>query len=130
MTQSLGESLFDAESSVRGPWPAAPSLMRVCMKRGVDVVLSVTLLCLLSPVIVLVSAATKLDSRGPVFYRASRLGWRGTALEVLKFRKMLHGASGQPLTGYDDPRFTRVGAFLREPSWTSYRNCGTSCEAK
>jgi lipopolysaccharide/colanic/teichoic acid biosynthesis glycosyltransferase len=112
MTQSFGESVFDAESSVRGPWRASSSFASVATKRGVDIVLSSTLLCFLSPVIVLVCVATKLDSRGPVFYRASRVGWRGQTLEVLKFRKMLHGAAGQPLTEHDDPRFTRIGRVL------------------
>ena len=81
-------------------------------KRAVDFSISATLLILLVPVIALVAVAIKLDSRGPVFYRALRVGHRGQRLRMLKFRKMHDGASGLPLTAAKDQRFTRVGRFL------------------
>jgi lipopolysaccharide/colanic/teichoic acid biosynthesis glycosyltransferase len=82
------------------------------LKRGLDVVLSAGLLLLLSPVLVACCVAIKLESRGPIFYRARRVGWRGRTLEVLKFRKMHDGATGNALTGDVDPRFTRIGRLL------------------
>ncbi len=82
------------------------------LKRTFDFAVSAILLALLLPVIVLVAIAIKVDSHGPVFYRCSRVGYRGHALRMLKFRKMHDGVSGPPLTAAEDGRFTRVGKFL------------------
>ena len=82
------------------------------VKRLLDLSVAVALLAIALPLIVLVAVAIKLDSRGPVFYRCRRVGFRGKELRMLKFRKMLHGASGAALTTSDDARFTRVGWFL------------------
>ncbi len=60
----------------------------------------------------MIAIAVKLDSPGPVFYRARRVGHRGRPLVMLKFRKMEESATGGPLTVDRDPRLTRVGAFL------------------
>lgn len=81
-------------------------------KRSFDVAVSSVLLLLLSPIVFICAIAVKLESRGPVFYRAHRVGRNGEELLVLKFRKMFDGASGQALTGEHDPRFTRMGRFL------------------
>ncbi len=82
------------------------------VKRLFDFVVSLAFLLLLSPILLLCAIAIKLESRGPVFYRARRVGRDGSELLVLKFRKMFDGASGQALTGERDPRFTRMGRFL------------------
>jgi lipopolysaccharide/colanic/teichoic acid biosynthesis glycosyltransferase len=81
-------------------------------KRGVDIVFATTVLLLMLPVIAMVALAIVLESRGPVFYRAERVGLNGRRLRMLKFRKMHHHASGLPLTRDDDERFTRIGRFL------------------
>jgi len=90
---------------------AAPITSRM-VKRTLDVGIAAFLLVLFSPVLVVICAAIKMDSRGPVFYRASRVGLHGRALHVLKFRKMREDVSGHPLTGHADTRFTRIGHFL------------------
>ncbi len=82
------------------------------VKRGLDIAVSGLALFVLSPVLGACMLAIKLESPGPVFYRASRVGRGGRELPVLKFRKMRDGAQGQALTGEDDPRFTRIGGFL------------------
>jgi lipopolysaccharide/colanic/teichoic acid biosynthesis glycosyltransferase len=82
------------------------------LKRAIDVAVSFALLIFLLPVWILFCLAIKLESPGPIFYRARRVGWRGKALRVLKFRKMHDGATGTALTGNEDPRFTRLGRFL------------------
>ena len=82
------------------------------LKRGLDVFLSGALLILVAPVFGACCVAIKLESRGPVFFRARRQGFRGRPLQVLKFRKMVEGATGHPLTGDIDPRFTRIGRLL------------------
>jgi lipopolysaccharide/colanic/teichoic acid biosynthesis glycosyltransferase len=81
-------------------------------KRLCDVSLAALILVIAIPVVLACAIAIKVESRGPVFYRASRVGRGGSELRLLKFRKMYHGASGQPLTGDVDPRFTRIGRFL------------------
>jgi lipopolysaccharide/colanic/teichoic acid biosynthesis glycosyltransferase len=81
-------------------------------KRLLDVAVSGALLLVLLPVIVLVAAAVKLTSRGPVFFRCARVGLLGSELWMLKFRKMRDGAAGPALTTKDDARFTRVGRLL------------------
>jgi lipopolysaccharide/colanic/teichoic acid biosynthesis glycosyltransferase len=54
----------------------------------------------------------RLDSPGPAFFRCDRVGYRGRPLRMLKFRKMVVGAHGAPLTLARDERFTRLGRFL------------------
>ena len=84
-----------------------------------DRLLSLLILILVSPVMVVIAVAIKLDSNGPVFFRQMRHGWDGKPFAVLKFRTM-NGHQEQPGTvtqaSKDDPRVTRVGAFLRENS--------------
>ena len=80
--------------------------------RALDVAIAVGLLMLLVPVIVTVAGAIKLESRGPVFYRARRVGLHGREFAMLKFRKMRADASGPRLTSPLDDRFTRIGRFL------------------
>jgi lipopolysaccharide/colanic/teichoic acid biosynthesis glycosyltransferase len=82
------------------------------LKRVVDVVVSSMLLLLFAPVILVLSVAIKLESRGPVFYRCLRVGQNGTDLVMLKFRKMHDGAGGPALASANDERFTRLGPFL------------------
>jgi lipopolysaccharide/colanic/teichoic acid biosynthesis glycosyltransferase len=83
-------------------------------KRVVDVSLSFAFLLVLAPLILVIAGAIKVESRGPVFYRALRVGRFGRPLAVLKFRKMFDGARGSALTISHDDRLTRVGRFLAE----------------
>jgi lipopolysaccharide/colanic/teichoic acid biosynthesis glycosyltransferase len=91
--------------------PAAGRLDRAC-KRALDVAFSFTLLVLFAPVLLICCVAIKLESPGPVFYRARRTGWKGGTVAVLKFRKMYDGATGHALTGSVDERFTKLGRLL------------------
>lgn len=81
-------------------------------KRTFDIVLATVLLVVLLPFFVVIAVAIKLDSRGPVFFRVRRVGYRGHPLRMLKFRKMHDDAGGGPLTVDGDPRLTRVGSVL------------------
>src|SRR5947209_12082227 len=91
---------------------AEPWSPRLAGKRLSDVVFSGLLLLVLLPALLLIALAIKLDSRGPVFYRVRRVGYRGRTFAMLKFRKLHHGAAGGPLTAAGDPRLTRVGRIL------------------
>lgn len=84
----------------------------VVAKRVLDLVVSALLLTVFLPLVLVVAAVIKLDSRGPVFFRCRRVGFGGGDLRMLKFRKMRHAAAGTALTLADDGRFTRVGKWL------------------
>src|SRR4051795_10821647 len=92
--------------------PVGGTVARAVVKRAVDITVSAVLLLLALPIILIVALAIKLDSPGPVFYAARRIGYRGRPLRMFKFRKMHHSAAGPRLTTDDDERFTRVGAWL------------------
>jgi lipopolysaccharide/colanic/teichoic acid biosynthesis glycosyltransferase len=91
---------------------AAEGTLDAAACRALDVVLSSVLLVLLSPVILAALVTIKVDSPGPGFYKARRVGWKGRELRMLKFRKMTDGAAGAKLTAGRDERFTRVGVWL------------------
>ena len=84
-------------------------------KRLFDILASLVLLVLLSPVFLVLAIAIKLDSHGPVFYRQVRIGRGGKPFRIYKFRSMVVDADkkGLPITVGGDSRITRVGAFLR-----------------
>ena len=98
------------------------------MKRVTDLVVSGLALLLLAPLLAIIAAAIKINSRGPALFRQLRVGRDGRIFEMLKFRTMVDGADRQkaelaPLNEADglfkiadDPRVTRVGRFLRRMS--------------
>jgi lipopolysaccharide/colanic/teichoic acid biosynthesis glycosyltransferase len=91
-------------STHRGLW-------RAC-KRVFDMTFAFVLLVAAAPLLLVIAAAIKLDSPGPMLYRVRRVGYLGRPLMMLKFRKMRDNAAGGPLTAHGDPRLTRVGAIL------------------
>ena len=88
-------------------------------KRIEAMVLSSVALILLSPVMLLVALAIKLDSPGPVLFRQKRYGYNNRLIEVFKFRSMYQNQSdftADKQTTRGDPRVTRVGRFIRKTS--------------
>ena len=88
-------------------------------KRVFDFLFSATVLAVLWPVLLLLAAAVKVSSRGPVFYRQERMGLDGRRFEMLKFRTMDADAevrSGPVWARPSDQRRTGLGAFLRRLS--------------
>jgi Undecaprenyl-phosphate glucose phosphotransferase len=93
--------------------------LNVLVKRTMDVVLSSLVLVVLTPIMVVIGAFVKLTSPGPVFYRQERCGLNGRTFQMLKFRSMRTDAeshTGAVWAQKDDPRRTRLGAFLRRTS--------------
>jgi len=89
---------------------------RLAVKRAVDLVFSAAALVFLSPFMLLTALLIKLDSEGPVFYVQDRVGLDGKVFPCIKFRTMRVDAeaeSGPVWATKDDPRRTRLGAFLR-----------------
>ena len=84
-------------------------------KRLFDIVSSGIGLLYLAPVFVVMAIWIKLDSRGPVFYRQTRVGRYGRDFRIFKFRSMRVGSDkGRQITvGERDPRITRSGYFIR-----------------
>ena len=86
------------------------------MKRGIDIVFSILVLLLFTPLMFLISIIIKIDSKGPVLYKQKRTGYRGTVYNIYKFRSMYKEAeleTGPMLARRNDERITRVGYFLR-----------------
>jgi len=91
---------------------------KLTLKRIVDVAFSSLFLLFASPVMMLVALAIKLDSPGAVFFAQERMGLDARPFKVVKFRSMRQDAEahGPGWTTKDDPRRTRVGAFIRKTS--------------
>ena len=89
---------------------------RVTLKRVVDLAASLIGVVVLSPLMLLVAIAIKLDSKGPVFYAQERVGRFGELFKMYKFRSMrVDAESSGPVWcgGSEDPRATRLGRMLR-----------------
>jgi exopolysaccharide biosynthesis polyprenyl glycosylphosphotransferase len=99
------------------------------LKRLLDVTLAVLTLAILSPVLLVIAIAVKLDSHGPIFYASERIGKKARVFKCIKFRTMVRDADGRRaeilhmnerqgilFKMQNDPRITRVGRFLRKYS--------------
>lgn len=93
------------------------SNLRTVLKRLEDIVMSLCVLLLFSPVFALVAIAIKLDSKGPIVFSQDRVGQREKEFMVHKFRSMVDNAeklSGPVWAQDNDSRITRVGAIIRK----------------
>jgi len=89
------------------------------VKRAMDIAVSAAGLVILSPVLMLIAALIRLESKGPVFYAQERVGLDGKPFPMLKFRSMRVDAeqqSGPVWATADDPRRTLFGSILRRTS--------------
>ncbi len=99
------------------------------LKRGFDIVFSLVTLVILSPILLVIAIAIKLDSPGPVFYLSERIGKKARVFRCVKFRTMVQNAEsrreevahlnerdGVLFKVTNDPRITRVGSILRKYS--------------
>lgn len=109
MNNILGAMLVEVDFEVMPVWQKTA-------KRIFDILIAVLALTIAIPVFILVAAAIKWDSKGPIFYRQERIGYRGRPFMIYKFRSMRTDAenSGPRLSTENDDRRTRVGIFLRK----------------
>ena len=86
------------------------------MKRAFDIIASGLGLIVLSPLFLVLAIWIKLDSKGPVFYRQVRVGYKNKDFRIFKFRSMRVGSDKGSLVtiGGHDPRVTRSGYFIRK----------------
>ncbi|MBQ2903060.1 MAG: sugar transferase [Clostridia bacterium] len=88
---------------------------QLILKRVFDAVVSFLLLVILSPLFLVLAIAIKLDSKGPVFYRQTRVTQYGEEFRIFKFRSMVTDADkGSLLTTGGDSRITKTGRFIRK----------------
>lgn len=85
-------------------------------KRLFDILISLILLILLSPIMIIIAISIKLDSKGPVFFRQRRITQYGKTFRIFKFRTMVENAEklGSQVTVSNDPRVTKIGGFIRK----------------
>lgn len=94
--------------------------MNKFFKRFFDILFSGIFLIILSPILLIFSIWIKVDSKGPIFFRQERLGFRGKTFRIFKFRTMVvnaeHIGDGLSIKTEGDPRITKIGRFLRKYS--------------
>ncbi len=112
-TERLGGlTLLNAERRPLHSW-------RGVIKGIEDRIFAGLILILIAPLLAAIALLIKLDSPGPVFFRQKRYGLNNQLIDVWKFRTMHHHATdenAEQLTRRNDPRVTRLGAFLRRTS--------------
>lgn len=121
--KQLGESLtgrVDIEHLSENSFGTlSPAAAYMAIKHTIDFFLAFTALLLLLPLVVIIAAAVRLETSGPVIFRQTRTGFRGSAFTVFKFRTMRNearragDARREAMTRVGDSRITRVGRFLR-----------------
>jgi sugar transferase (PEP-CTERM system associated) len=86
------------------------------LKRITDILVSLVLLLLTSPFLPLIALAIYLETGAPIFFRQTRVGYKGREFELLKFRSMIQDAekNGPKWAAAQDSRVTRVGRVLRK----------------
>src|SRR5271166_313626 len=97
---------------------AALSPVEQAVKRAMDIIISILALAILTPLMIAVAIAIKLDSRGPVLFRQTRHGFNGRPFGIYKFRSMTVMEDGDivPQAKKKDARVTRVGYWIRRLS--------------
>jgi exopolysaccharide biosynthesis polyprenyl glycosylphosphotransferase len=114
----VGVGAFNGNDTLvvaRGPL----NLANRAKKRALDIVLTVPVLIALSPLMLLVALAIKMDTPGPVFFRQDRVGRGNRIFKILKFRSMRTertDGAGARSASLDDDRITRVGRIIRRTS--------------
>jgi len=86
------------------------------LKRMMDIIGSLILLIILSPIIVIMAILIKIDSKGPIFYKQERITQYGRVFKIFKFRTMVQNADkiGSLVTLGEDQRITRIGKIIRK----------------
>jgi exopolysaccharide biosynthesis polyprenyl glycosylphosphotransferase len=128
--------VWDSPIEYIGQFPTIPlhrghvPEIALLLKRVVDIMLSGLILTAISPLLLTIAVAVKLDSKGPVFYLSNRLGKKGRVFGCIKFRTMVIDADKRraeimhmnerdsvlfKIT--NDPRITKLGRFLRKYSF-------------
>ena len=93
--------------------------MYFLVRRIIDAIIASIALVVLSPLLLIIAVAVKLDSKGPIIFKQERIGKNFKTYRMLKFRSMVVNAQNMGTGVYSfagDPRITSVGRFLRKTS--------------
>ncbi|OYU96514.1 MAG: polyprenyl glycosylphosphotransferase [Bacteroidetes bacterium B1(2017)] len=109
MNNVIGAALIEINHDSMPQW-------QKIIKRGLDVFSSLLILTLFMPIFMIIALAVKLGSKGPVFYKQIRLGYKGKPFHIFKFRTMITDSevAGPMLSSANDSRITPVGKWLRK----------------
>jgi exopolysaccharide biosynthesis polyprenyl glycosylphosphotransferase len=109
MQNVLGTALIEINHQIMPTW-------QMVLKRLIDVVVSLLVLLLLSPLYLLLVIAVKVSSPGPAFFKQARIGQHGKPFYIIKYRTMVVNAeaNGPALSSKDDKRIISVGRTLRK----------------
>jgi exopolysaccharide biosynthesis polyprenyl glycosylphosphotransferase len=109
MQNVLGTALIEINHQIMPTW-------QMVLKRLIDVVVSLLVLIVLSPLYLLLVIAVKVSSPGPAFFKQARIGLHGKSFYIIKYRTMVVNAeaNGPALSSKDDKRIISVGRTLRK----------------
>ncbi len=109
MNHIFGTALIEIKHEIMPAWQQA-------VKRGFDIFVSLFVLCIGSPVYLLIMLGVKVSSKGPAFFKQERIGLHGKPFFIHKFRTMYVDAEreGPALSSKNDKRITPFGLFLRK----------------
>jgi len=109
MQNVLGTALIEINHQIMPTW-------QMVLKRLIDVVVSLLVLLLLSPLYLLLVIVVKVSSPGPAFFKQARIGQHGKPFYIIKYRTMVVNAeaNGPALSSKDDKRIISVGRTLRK----------------
>jgi exopolysaccharide biosynthesis polyprenyl glycosylphosphotransferase len=109
MQNVLGTALIEINHQIMPTW-------QMVLKRLIDVVVSLLVLIVLSPLYLLLVIAVKVSSSGPAFFKQARIGLHGKSFYIIKYRTMVVNAeaNGPALSSKDDKRIISVGRTLRK----------------
>lgn len=105
----VGEPLVDISK-------ADMSESTINIKRVSDIIVSILVLILISPLLLALAILIKFDSKGPIIYKQTRIGYHKKPFNIYKFRSMKVDAevNGPALSSLDDPRITKLGKVMRK----------------
>ncbi len=109
MNNILGASLAEVDFEVMPYW-------QKFVKRSIDILFGFIGLVIFLPFFIVISIAIKMNSKGPIFFKQDRVGFKGMSFKIIKFRSMFIDAekNGPQLSNDEDDRRTKVGKFLRK----------------
>ena len=109
MNNILGTVLIEVDFDITSIWQKN-------IKRIFDILFSLFALVVFIPFYIIIALIIKLTSKGPIFYKQERIGYKGKAFHIYKFRSMRINAenTGPQLSKDDDPRITSIGKLLRK----------------
>lgn len=124
------ENVIDNSLKIKETQSSEKTQRYIKVKRILDCILATIALVILSPIYLIIAIAVKIDSKGPAFFKHTRIGKNGKIIKIYKYRTMVTNTeelikqfTPEQMKEYkenfkleNDPRITKVGKFLRKTS--------------